>query len=307
MIIRPRPNLLQLFFVVRGSIVMLVMPRLLFVAGLSALVVWTHQVKPGFLPNFDGAPFALLGIALSVFLAFRNNACYDRWWEARRHWGELIAASRNFARQTIIFKEGDKEQKERRKQLLTWTIAYAQSLVVHLRPNGDFAKVSKHLEPQLLEHYLSSRNPPEVILEAMQNNIVKSRTQGVIGDIPYQMLDHTISQMSAVQAACERILTTPIPFGYTLLLHRTAYTFCFLMPFGFADTLGWATPFATALAAYTFFGLDALGNELEDPFGILPNDLAIGALADTIEINMLEALGETPLPPLPTPANYILM
>ncbi|HEY0268294.1 MAG TPA: bestrophin family ion channel, partial [Methyloradius sp.] len=84
-------------------------------------------------------------------------------------------------------------------------------------------------------------------------------------------------------------------------------TFCFLLPFGFADILGWATPFATALAAYTFFGLDALGDELGDPFGDLPNDLPIGALADTIEINLRESLGETNLPPLPQPVDYILM
>jgi len=113
--------------------------------------------------------------------------------------------------------------------------------------------------------------------------------------------------MSLVQVACERILTTPVPFGYTLLLHRTAYIFCFLMPFGFADTLGWATPLATALTAYTFFGLDALGDELEKPFGGLPNDLPIGTLADTVEINLHEALGDAPLAPLPIPDNYILM
>jgi putative membrane protein len=98
-----------------------------------------------------------------------------------------------------------------------------------------------------------------------------------------------------------------VPFGYTLLLHRTAYLFCFLMPFGFADTLGWGSPFAAALAAYTFFGLDALGNELEDPFGNLPNDLPLGALAETIEINLREAMGETNLPALPKPVDYVLM
>ena len=120
------------------------------------------------------------------------------------------------------------------------------------------------------------------------------------------MLDHTISQMALVQVACERILTTPVPFGYTLLLHRTAYLFCFFLPFGFADTLGWATPFATALAAYTFFGLDALGDELENPFGTQANNLPIVALADTIELNLLEAMHITDLPQAPKPVDYIL-
>ncbi len=303
MIVRPRPNLLQLFFIIRGSIVMRIFPQILTVAALSALIVWMHRSRPDLLPNFDGAPFALLGIALSVFLAFRNNACYDRWWEARRHWGELVYSARGLARQTLILGVDS----ESRQRLLSLTMAFSHALVGHLRPGWDAAKINKHLTATDLERYLASKNSPDTLLQAMQLEITKLRANDTVGDIPYQMFDRTISQMATVQTACERIHTTPVPFGYTLLLHRTAYTFCFLLPFGFADILGWATPFATALAAYTFFGLDALGDELGDPFGDLPNDLPIGALADTIEINLRESLGETNLPPLPQPVDYILM
>ncbi len=112
--------------------------------------------------------------------------------------------------------------------------------------------------------------------------------------------------MTMVQTACERIRTTPVPFGYTLLLHRTAYLFCFLLPFGFADTLGWATPVATMLVAYTFFGLDALGDELEEPFGLRANNLPLSALARTIEIVLREGLGEADVPPLPQPQKHVL-
>ena len=101
-------------------------------------------------------------------------------------------------------------------------------------------------------------------------------------------------------------MNTPLPFAYTLLLHRTAYLFCFILPFGFADTLGWATPLAAMLVAYTFFGLDALGEELEEPFGLMPNNLPISAYATTIEIHLRSALGETDLPPMPVPIDYVL-
>ncbi len=121
------------------------------------------------------------------------------------------------------------------------------------------------------------------------------------------MLDRTLADMSMVQTTCERIRTTPVPFGYTLLLHRTAYLFCFLLPFGFAEILGWATLLASVLVAYTFFGLDALGDELEEPFGLSANNLPLSALAETIELNMREALGETGLPPLPQPVNHVLI
>ena len=70
-----------------------------------------------------------------------------------------------------------------------------------------------------------------------------------------------------------------------------------MLPFGLVSSLGWVTPFICSVIAYTFFGLDALSEELEEPFGLAPNQLALTALSRTIEINLLEALGETDLPP----------
>src|ERR1700761_7206131 len=134
MIIRGRPSLLQLFFILRGSVVLRVFPQILVTVALSALVVWLHETRPGLLPAFNSAPFALFGIALSVFLSFRNSACYDRWWEARRHWGELLSASRDLDRQTLILADAA------RRRLLTLTMAFAQLLVLHLRPGGDEEK-----------------------------------------------------------------------------------------------------------------------------------------------------------------------
>ncbi|MDP9628073.1 UNVERIFIED_ORG: putative membrane protein [Ensifer adhaerens] len=246
-----------------------------------------------------------MGIALSVFLGFRNNACYDRWWEARKDWGQLIFVSRDFARQTLILEAGDADGA--RARLLNLVIIFAQTLVCHLRPGSKPDKALRRLPADLLPTYKASRNAPDLLLREIGGLLASLRATERISDIQYMMLDGTVGRMSAVLAACERIRNTPVPFGYTLLLHRTAYLFCFLLPFGFADALGWATPFVTALVAYTFFGLDALGDELEEPFGTLPNDLPIVALADTIEINLREALGETDLPELPQPKDYMLM
>ena len=107
-----------------------------------------------------------------------------------------------------------------------------------------------------------------------------------------------VSAMSGTQAACERIRATPLPFAYTLLLHRTAYLFCASVPFGLASSLGWATPALAGVIAYTFSGLDALGSELEEPFGRRPNGLPLDAMVRTIEIDLLPAAGEAAPPPL---------
>ena len=106
---------------------------------------------------------------------------------------------------------------------------------------------------------------------------------------------------AAIQAGCERVAGTPLPFAYTLLLQRTAYIVCLLLPIGLVSAAGWATPLFTALIAYTFFGLDALSEELEDPFGLEPNDLALDGLCRVCEISVFEALGEPA--PLMIPAK----
>ncbi|KRD64197.1 bestrophin family protein [Ensifer sp. Root278] len=307
MIVRDRPSLLKLFFILRGSVIQRIFPQVLFVFGLSAFVVWAHRADPGIVPSVNSGPFALLGIALSVFLGFRNNACYDRWWEARKDWGQLIFTSRDLARQTLVLVDAKASENAARQRLLNIAIAFARALVGHLRPGNDATRALARLPDDLAPGYKASRNAPDYLLREMGRDLAGLRASGAISDFQWAQLDGTVGRMSAMLAACERIRNTPVPFGYTLLLHRTAYLFCFLLPFGFADALGWATPFVTALVAYTFFGLDALGDELEEPFGVLPNDLPIMALAETIEINLREALGETDLPPLPQPKDYILM
>lgn len=307
MIIRPRPRLFELFFIIKGSIVLRIMPLLAFLVLLSAGIVSIYTFRPDWLPKFDGGPFALLGITLSIFLAFRNNACYERWWEARRIWGEFILSTRNLSRLSQVLDTEISVVSASRRELLELNIAYAYALQRQLRPNQQLEKIHRFLSAKVNEEFLQSKNPPEVILRAMEKILIEALRRGKIEPIQFSMLDNLIQHLAQAQASCERIQNTPIPFGYTLLLHRTAYTFCFLMPFCFANTLGWATPFVTALAAYTLFGLDALGNELEEPFSQLNNALPINALTEMIEIDIKETLGDDNAPPLPIAHDYLLM
>jgi putative membrane protein len=119
-------------------------------------------------------------------------------------------------------------------------------------------------------------------------------------------MDKTFTRMTAAAASCERIRNTPMPFSYALLLHRTAYMYCFLLPFGLVDTTGFMTPFVVAIVAYTFYGLDALGDELEEPFGLESNDLPLDTICRSIEISLGRTLGETDLPAPLRPEGYRL-
>lgn len=119
-------------------------------------------------------------------------------------------------------------------------------------------------------------------------------------DVLLVELDQQVSRLSYVLGGCERIRNTPIPYPYILMLHRVVHVYCFLLPFGLVGSIGWFTPIAVCILAYTFFGLDALADQIADPFDTQPNDLPLDAICRSIEIACLELIDEpTPEPLAP--------
>lgn len=302
MIVRKRPGFFRLFFVLHGSILPTIAPQLLAILVLSAALVVAHHFYPRVIPTYNnGTAFTMLGIALSIFLGFRNNACYDRWWEGRKVWGKIISASRDLIRQTSVLTEHEAD----RKTILELTSAFSHSLVDHLKGTTSLPSLISDYPEEFVKAYQTSHNKPSFILNHIAECLAVLHQQGTVSDIQYQMFDKSLIELNENQTSCERLNSTRVPFAYTLLLHRTAYIFCFLIPFGFTDILGWWTPVASLLVAYTLFGLDALSDEMERPFGTLDNALPIYSLATTIDRDVCAAINR----PLPAPVevvNFIL-
>jgi ion channel-forming bestrophin family protein len=310
MIVRPRPSPLQLLFAWRGTILPRVLPQVLGVAALSCCVVWAFQRGGLEMPHASPPAMSLLGIALSIFLGFRNSACYDRWWEARKMWGTLLVELRALSRDAIaLLDDGSGELpatgQRAARQLIHRNIAFAYTLAAHLRGQDATPELTRLLEEPELARVLASAHRPGALLREHSLELARLLREGRLSDFGWKALSERVHALSGVLAACERIRFTPLPFSYTVLLHRTAYLFCLLLPFGLADSVGWLTPVVAALVAYTFFGLDRLGDELEEPFGQDPNDLPLLALARTAERNLSETLGE-PLPEPLLPRDYVL-
>jgi putative membrane protein len=287
MIVRPNPPFWELPFIWRLSILRRIALQLVMVAGVGVAAVVASHRWPASFRSLNVAPFTLLGIAISIFLGFRNSACYDRWWEARRQLGALVGEMRSFARWALTVPG----ERTRRVALVRCAIAYTYALMAHLRGDAMPGEVARYAASMP-----AARDIPSALLETMEQQTVLMMLDGEFGEIVLARFDDRLSAFAAYQVACERIRSTPTPFTYTLLLHRTAYAFCLLLPFGLATTLGWATPVFSALVAYAFFGLDALGDELQEPFGTEMNALPLYAMARTIEISLLEAMGEKDLP-----------
>lgn len=285
MIIRPRPNFLQLFFVMRGSVVPRIAPLLIGFAIYSILVVAVGRRFGLDLGPYGILPFTLLGVTLSIFLGFRTNSAYDRWWEARKLWGQLVFEIRNLTRAGFALLPQDRRET---RLLLREALAFCHYLRGQLR-GVDVEAVAR---PYLESDVAPGSNRAEAVLRQMGQRVGNLKAAGVLNSTDFRILDERLSALAALHAGCERIANTPLPFAYTLLLLRSAYVFCLLLPFGLVGPLGWATPVFTVLIAYTLFGPDALAAELEDPFGTEANDLPLDRMCRVCEISVFEALGE---------------
>lgn len=292
MIDRDRPSALRLFFVWRGSIVAHILPQIVgFTLYAAAIVALTRALGLD-LSAVGVAPFALIGITLSIYLSFRNGAAYDRWWEARKLWGQLVAESRNLPRAT----EALLSDPVVRRRVLHDFLGFCHLLRGRLRGVDVTAEIAP---------FASGAGSSREAVRRMGHEIAEARRSGALDPMGHRILEERLAVLTAIEAGCERIEGTPLPFAYTLLLHRTTYLVCLLLPLGMVGTAGWATPLFTALIAYAFFGLDRLSEELAGPFGTEANDLALDSLCRTCEISVLEALGEPAPPPL-APRGYYL-
>ncbi|EPF73635.1 bestrophin family protein [Acinetobacter rudis] len=293
MIVRDKSNILTLLFAWQGTILPKVLPALLIVMLISGGLVYLsaqHYLK---IPAVPAIGFTIFGVILSIFLSFRNNACYDRWWEGRKLWGALIANSRHISRDSHVLPE------EHRIKLMRRTMLFSRLLRDRLRKQNSFfeSEATFHsFSAEVFEDLKSDINASQFVLEAIQRDLVQALRDREISDIIYNALNQHIIALGNIQAGCDRIVSTPLPFAYSVLLHRTVYCFCLILPFSLEASLGIWTPILVGLIAYLFLGLDALSSQLEEPFGLQENDLPLDSIVRLVEREMLSSLGEK-LPP----------
>lgn len=309
MIVCQRPSGLRLFFMYRGTILQHIKTKILVTMMLALVVTLTHGNLLRIKITMTAVPFSLIGIALAIFLGFRNSASYDRYWEGRKLWGEMVITSRNLCRQILTFIDTvttPLDPTPMQRQMVYRVIAFTHALRHHLRDSCPKSDLAPLLPVDESDRSDLARNKPNIIMKSLGDDLrlclAEKRTH------PYfaASIDQNLDRLGGILGGCERIKNTPIPLTYTVLLHRTAYLYCFLLPFGLVDSLGFMTPFVVGIISYTFFGLDALGDELEQPFGLFPNDLPLTALSLTIESDLREVLGESDLPEPLRPVEHRL-
>lgn len=300
MIVRPRPNWLLMLFVWRGSILSKILPQLGVTTLIAIMVVIFHGELLDWKVTLTAVPFSLVGVALAIFLGFRNSASYDRYWEARKLWGKLLVDSRDAARQYLTFGGTDP------RSFLLGIAAYVHGVRHQLRGTDPQADMARLLPAEVQADLKGRNNPPLRVMMWLACRVQAEREAGRLSPILAAEVDRALAGLNDAHGGCERIASTPLPFTYSVILHRTVYIYCLMLPFGLLDSIGIMTPLMVAFVAYTFFAIEALSDEIEEPFGTMPNDLALEAMSTNIESALLEILGDRELPPPVQPVDYLL-
>lgn len=296
---------LKMLFVVQGSYFKrLIVPQvLLFIFSFLIYFYQTHiATEP---VPLNPSVFAILGISLAIFHGFCNNAAYDRFWEGRKLWGTLVWLSRNIARQVLTLPNVSMAEKQ---AFIRHQIAFVHSLRQQLRAEDNTANLQRLLTVEEQQAVVGQNFIALRLTQIMGQMLANWQAEQKIDVWQWQSLDNTLGEIAHIQAGCERINNTPIPYAYFVLLHRTVYLYCFMLPFGLGNAIGWVTPFVVSFVGYTFMALNEIVDEISEPFGTGENELPLGMMCDTIEtqLAMLSHQQFAPEQKPRVPANVVI-
>lgn len=306
MIVGDKPKGLRLLVTLRGSILGEIAAPLAVIVAVSIVVTLLDGELLGVKLHMHVAVFGMLGTVLAIILGFRTNSSYDRYCEGRLLWGETIAGIRSVTRALEGMVEDarfDADTPEHR--LLCRLVAMVHALRHSLRGSDPRADLAPWVDDELAAAATADRFPAARLLDEASRDLRALASSGRISEYARVTLQGELAFLQRQLSGCDRLQTTPIPFAYSLLVHRTIGVYLLLLPFGVVDSCGVMTPLVSLMLAYTFFGLEAVGTQIEEPFGLLPNDLPLAALCRAVEIDIAPLLGREPPPPL-APVDGVL-
>ncbi|WP_291729099.1 bestrophin family protein [Leisingera sp. F5] len=300
MIVRGTPRRREIFLILNGSVVPRILPNIIG-AALWALLVLVLDRYVLAMPQISIGAMGVFGLSLSLFLSFRNNAAYDRWWEARKIWGRMVSDVRSLAQELRIFAGRGPDE----DYILTRILAFHHLHRAQLRGDEVADTVRRWVGPEDADQLMKTENSPNAALRDIATRLRQMAEEGRIDGFGQRTLAERLAAFPTAQAGNERLLSTPLPFVYSLLVWRTTYLYCLLLPFALLDSAGWFEPLVAAVVAYVFFGLAEVTHELEHPFRKQANSVPLSAMCRVMEISVCNALGRE-VPPKLEPVDYVL-
>lgn len=229
----------------------------------------------------------LLGIVLGLFLVFRTNSAYDRWWEGRKLWGGLVNSTRNLAMKVNAYVLGDADARRFFALMIPNFVIATKEQVrkgVHMQ-ELDMPDVEAYREVEKAKH------KPNMISSLMYRKANELYEKKKITGDQLINIDKELKDLIDLMGACERIKNTPIPYSYSMYIKKFIFIYVSTLPFAFVTSTGYMTIPIVMIISYVVLSVELIAEEIEDPFGRDVNDLPTDELSGKIRDNVREVLG----------------
>lgn len=255
-------------------------------AAYSVLAVIKEQSIYSSYADIPSGLEAVLSLSIGLLLAFRSNAAYSRWWEARKLWGSLVNASRNLA---IKVEEMATSSTESKQSFCDQIIQFCYALKIHLEFRGKLQQV-----PGLESEAAQPHHVPSWIAQRMYAQLEKWKKSDQLDDIGYWMIDREMRILLDICGGCERIKNTPIVLSYRAFTQQCLFLFLLSLPWGLVNVFGmWTIP-VTGLSAFVVIAVESVARHIEDPFGTNDDQLDLAGVCNGIRISVTQISGRDP-------------
>ncbi len=273
----------KLAFQWKGSVISAIYQRVILVGVFGFFISVLYYLKfPVSKPTFGSI---IPSIVLGLLLVFRTNTAYERFWEGRRLWGNLVNDTRNMTWQIWgMMNDVEPRDRDRRIAALRLVAAFPVAVKLYIRSEPVNRELEALISPSQYLQLKTGNNPPLMIASWIGNYIQNQYQRGnaVLHYSHVVFLQSTLKSMMESLGNCERIVKTPLPLAYTIHLKQLLLIYNLLLPFQFVEELGWTTGIFVGLISFTLFGIEDIGLEIENPFGYDPNDLPLDSICATI-------------------------
>ncbi|QYX32037.1 bestrophin family protein [Sphaerospermopsis torques-reginae] len=283
----------QLALQIKGSVITSIYKRVIGcgIFGILISVLYYFQV-PVSQPILGSV---IPSIVLGLLLVFRTNTAYERFWEGRKIWGSTVNTVRNLARQIWVSVDEIAIEDEKKKiETLKLLIAFAVATKLHLRNEPINSELEELMPASYYINLKTMNNPPLEVAFWISDYLQKQYNRNCLNSYQLAAMQQLVNILVDNLGACERILKTPIPLAYAIHLKQLLLLYCLLLPFQIVESLGWWTGFISALVSFTLLGIEAIGLEIENPFGYDANDLPLDKICDTMKRNLDDLISLTP-------------
>ena len=242
----------------------------------------------------------ILGTALAFFIGFNNNQAYDRWWEARKIWGALVNDSRTWARQIMQYTRVSDELSEHdlrtiRRNVIMRHIAFLYALKENLR-SADTQEYRRFISQEEADAVEAQSNVPNALLSLQSGDVETLYAQQATDGFRFIELNRMVVNFCDEMGKSERIKNTVFPTTYNYYTRAFVWIFIVSVTMVTANAVGyWSILFGT-LVGYIFLVTHVIGQTLVNPFEAIPTGVPLDQITRTIEINLLQTLGESEVP-----------